>query len=448
MKIIQKIAKINSIFLAVILIAGTFTALYPSFMIGIQGQPEYEDDYGYDNDNYNSEEHIPVEYPSIEYETDRYNAGKYSSPSYEYPQYEYESNQQNDYYYPPENPNSIYADIIVPIDFPTIQEAIDAANEGDVIKILPGTYTEQITISKSLTLIGSGAQSTIIEAPPLEELELNVIERPYIVEVNNGAKVTIKGFTIKDPEGTDCGQLIGVTVLEDGIIDLKHAIVKGCTDNAILIGAPPFFPGGPQVGHATITKTFVTDYQNHGVFALGSNTTLAMSYNKIISSNPNTLATVGILFVFGATGTITHNEVSENICNIPDTCGPDFFNQFQAFGIVADNAEQGSVISNNYVSNNDGGIAVVGESGCCIVDYNKLTDNRFFGITIVDGEHTISNTKIFGGQVGAAAVAITANTTATLDRVKIVNAEIPIQALSTGNLTAAINVISPSFFLP
>jgi Right handed beta helix region len=349
-------------------------------------------------------------------------------------------------YYPPKNP--IFPDIVVPVDFPTIQQAINEANEGDIIEVLPGTYIEQLTINKTLTIIGSGVKSTIIEAPPLEELELNVISLPYIVEVNDEAVVTKEGFTIKGPEATDCGQLIGVSVLQDGTIDLKHAMVKRCTDNAILIGAPPFFPGGPQVGQATITKTFVTDYQNHGVFALGSNTTLTMSYNNILSSNLNALATVGILFVYGATGTITHNEVSENICNIPDTCGPDFFNQFQAFGIVADSAGQGSVISNNYVSNNDGGIGVVGEGVCCIVDKNKLKDNLFFGIVILDGNHTVSNTKIFGGQVGASAIAFSSNTTATLDRVKIVDAEIPIQALSTGNLTAAVNVLSPSFFLP
>lgn len=31
--------------------------------------------------------------------------------------------------------------------------------------------------------------------------------------------------------------------------------------------------------------------------------------------------------------TITHNEVSGNICILPDICGPDWFNQFQAAGI-------------------------------------------------------------------------------------------------------------------
>ena len=329
------------------------------------------------------------------------------------------------------------ADITVPTDFPTIQAAINASNPGDTIKVLPGTYTEQLTISKNLKIIGSGAKSTIIESPPVEELEPNVIGRPYIVEVNNETQVTMKGFTITGPPpGTDCGTLVGISVLDNGSINLKSVVINGCTQNAILIGAAPFFPGGPQIGHATITKTFVTDYVDHGVLALGSGSTLTMSYNKIVGSNPNS-AVVGILFVFGAKGTITHNEVRGNICNLPE-CGPDFFTQLQSAGIVADSAGEGSVISNNYVSNNDAGIAVIGASGCCIIDYNKLTDNRFFGITIVDGEQTISNTKILGGNIGVAAVAITANTVAILDNVKIIGATTPVQELPSGGFTAEV----------
>ena len=437
-------------FLAVVLIAGTFAAVYPSFIIGIQAQAEYENSYGYDNNDnysYNSEYSSSAEYPSTEYETDRYNAAEYSSPPpYEYPmskypQSDYESNQENDYYNYPSTEDSCPADIVVPIDFPTLQDAINAANEGDVIKVLPGTYTEQITISKSITVIGSGAKSTIIEAPPLEELEPNVIGLPYIVEVNNGAEVTMKGFTIKGPQGTDCGELIGISVIEDGTINLKHVVIKGCTLNSIAVG----FEG---TGHATITNTVITDYQEIGVFAVGSNSTLKMSYNKVLGSAPDVVGIIGILFAANATGTITNNEVSENICEVPNTCGPDWFNQIQAFGIVADSAGEGSVIANNYVTNNDAGISVAVKSGCCIVDQNTIKDNRFFGIVIEDSEQIVSNTKIFGGKVGVAAAATFGNTTAILDHVKIVGAETPIQALSTGNLTAAVNVLSPSVFLP
>ena len=330
------------------------------------------------------------------------------------------------------------ADITVPTDFPTIQKAIDEANEGDTIKVLPGTYTEQLTISKNLTIIGSGAKSTIIEAPLVSDT--NVLGFTYIVEVNNGAEVSMKGFTIKGPDGADCPDSTGVSVLDGGILNLNYVANKGCTQHAIWIGGPE------QIGHATITNTFITDYQDHGVFALGPDATVTMSYNKVVGSSPDVFPVVGI-FIVEAKGTITHNEVNNNICNL-DICGPDWFNDFQAFGISAIEAGEGSVISNNYVSNNDGGISVGGASGCCIVDRNKLVDNEFFGIVVADGEHTVSNTKIFGGGIGAAAAATTANTIATLDGVKIVDAKTPVQALSSGDLTASVNVVSQHFLAP
>ena len=120
---------------------------------------------------------------------------------------------------------------------------------------------------------------------------------------------------------------------------------------------------------------------------------------------------------------------------------------------MALDAGTGSVISNNHISNNDVGIGIIGigvlgSNECCIINHNKFIDNVFLGILLVDSKNTISNTKILGGDVGVGAIAFSANTTATLDQVKIVGAETPIQALSNGNLTAAVNVLSPSFFQP
>jgi pectin methylesterase-like acyl-CoA thioesterase len=44
----------------------------------------------------------------------------------------------------------------VPEDFPTIQTAIDAVAEGGTVLIGPGTYQENLKITKSLRLIGAG----------------------------------------------------------------------------------------------------------------------------------------------------------------------------------------------------------------------------------------------------------------------------------------------------
>ena len=53
--------------------------------------------------------------------------------------------------------------IIVPDDYPTIQEAINHANPGDIIYVKAGTYHENILVYKAVSLIGEDNNNTIID---------------------------------------------------------------------------------------------------------------------------------------------------------------------------------------------------------------------------------------------------------------------------------------------
>jgi hypothetical protein len=73
--------------------------------------------------------------------------------------------------------------------FATIQAAVDAANDGDVIHVGPGAFAGGITIDKNLKLIGAGAGATIISGggPVLTIGEADAPSEPT---------VAIKGVTI------------------------------------------------------------------------------------------------------------------------------------------------------------------------------------------------------------------------------------------------------------
>lgn len=53
--------------------------------------------------------------------------------------------------------------VTVPDDYPTIQEAIDNANEGDTIFVRNGTYYERIVVNKRVSLVGEEKWTTIID---------------------------------------------------------------------------------------------------------------------------------------------------------------------------------------------------------------------------------------------------------------------------------------------
>jgi nitrous oxidase accessory protein NosD len=191
---------------------------------------------------------------------------------------------------------------IVPSDYPSIQSAIDAASPGDTIKVLPGTYNEQLTISKSLTLVGTGSEITIIKAPA-NLPNTNTNGDPYIVDLKNGATVNIKGLTVSGPSLASCPQdLIGISVMSGATLNLNFASIEDCTYKGIF-----------AEGDAIVKWTTVTDYRDHGIFGFGEDSTIKVSYSSTVAAQNSVIpGEIGVLLDGGANGVIDHNKVSLN----------------------------------------------------------------------------------------------------------------------------------------
>lgn len=88
-------------------------------------------------------------------------------------------------------PGSVFAATtrVVPELGTPIQDAIDAANPGDVIFVGPGEYTENVIVDISVSIKGAGAKTTTVKGK-----DNNTV---FTVTASN---VSITGFTITDAD--------------------------------------------------------------------------------------------------------------------------------------------------------------------------------------------------------------------------------------------------------
>ncbi|MGH8488597.1 MAG: right-handed parallel beta-helix repeat-containing protein [Gammaproteobacteria bacterium] len=351
--------------------------------------------------------------------------------------------------------------IVVPRDFPTIQAAVDAAPSGATIKVSPGTYTEEIVITRDLRVEGAGVGATILQSPatltPFAVFVSNVpTETPLgaVVRITNGAKVRMFGFTVTGP--VPCAvEAQGIVVVEGARLTLAESHItrmrpepadpSTCNPgNGIRIGFPAAFRIGSQfgsTGHGKITDVIIDRYQGDGIGVGGppggAASTATISHTVILEGTGVTNTSQGIAIRQNAVARVTENIVAGNVCTAP-FCGPDPLNDFQSAGIVAFDVSPSSVeILDNHIFANEIGIAQVASPHCCTISANRVSNNRFFGIVIADGDGTTSGNTITGGRVGIGVIATTVDTVGVLQGDRIRRASMaPVQELECCGFTA------------
>jgi parallel beta-helix repeat protein len=75
-----------------------------------------------------------------------------------------------------------------------IQNAINAAPPGGTILLAPCTYVQQLTIDKSVNIVGAGPGKTIIQSPTT--LKPDAFGNPWTIELGSAATVALSGFTV------------------------------------------------------------------------------------------------------------------------------------------------------------------------------------------------------------------------------------------------------------
>lgn len=132
------------------------------------------------------------------------------------------------------------ATINVPADYATISLAVAAASPGDVIVVAPGTYNENVTINKSLTLRSSGGRA-------VTTIQGSTGVGTVIIQSNNVTLGGInQGFTIKGYDSPSPG------------LEYAAVYVQGARSNVTIRGNEIFADG--EAGLLTETGQAVTNF--------------------------------------------------------------------------------------------------------------------------------------------------------------------------------------------
>lgn len=173
----------------------------------------------------------------------------------------------------------------------TIQNAINTAKSGDIIKIAPGTYKENIKINKSIQIIGNNLSTTII----------NGNQKTSCIKILEGFRVTIKGLTITNGKGS----VMGGGINNEGILNLNT--VKITTNTAEHYGGGIFNDGKLIMINSTITN-------NNASIGGGIMTQNEMEiYKSTISANTAELG--GGIHNDGSELSVSSSVLTKNIAN-------------------------------------------------------------------------------------------------------------------------------------
>jgi hypothetical protein len=151
-------------------------------------------------------------------------------------------------------------------NFTSINAAVTAALPGDMIVVCDGTYVEQVTIGKTLTVQGFAGQVPTVKAPAV------MLDKALIHITGPGAmNVIIDSLVISGPGGDICDSIqygirvdggASATITRNLITDIHDTPFGGC-QNGIGIGVGR--QADATTGMATINDNILQGYQKGGI---------------------------------------------------------------------------------------------------------------------------------------------------------------------------------------
>jgi nitrous oxidase accessory protein NosD len=309
--------------------------------------------------------------------------------------------------------------------FTSIQDAINAAKAGNLIRVCPGTYTEQLSIDKSLSIEGDNGAIVMPGNMVANASGSSGAPIAAAILVTNAANVEIEGLIVDTLNNgiTGCApDLIGI-LYQNSSGSIEHNAVRNTKLSVSLNGC--------QSGDAIVVQTLsggaskvriddnsVHDYQKNGITGNELGTEVTITKNVVTGLGPTTgAAQNGIQIGFGAKGGITRNTVTDNVwapCVSLTNCA------FNATGILVFQSDDVRVEHNSVATNQVSiftnglnakiesntianslvlvGIDLAGNNG--LASGNEVANSGQAGILIEGNDNTVQGNEITEAPIG------------------------------------------------
>ncbi len=145
----------------------------------------------------------------------------------------------------------------VPLQYPTIQAAIDASNGNDVVRVAPGVYAENLDFKGKAIVVRSarGPRATVVDGRRLDWV--------VTFRSNEGRGSVLEGFTIRNGAGGILCSLASPTIVGNRIVRNRQTLSDGVGIRAI---------GAPWIERNVIAEndTFDNLSRGAGLYCLGN----------------------------------------------------------------------------------------------------------------------------------------------------------------------------------
>jgi parallel beta-helix repeat protein len=303
--------------------------------------------------------------------------------------------------------------IVVPDDYRFIQDAINAANQGDTIYVRAGTYYENLVVDKSLSLIGENRNITIIDGN----------RRGHVIHVKANNTV-ISNFTIQKSllyttYGIYLDGSTNSTIQNNNIADNTVGILLMFSSNNMLM-------------NNNITNNEVGTY-------------LYMSSNNSIYGNNVANNKDGIKLEYSSNNTLRGNNMANNTYNF-EVSGLElshFLNDVDASNTINNKPIYYWISKRDMTVPTDAGYVAIINSTNITVKGLDLKNNRLGVLLVYARDSLISNNKISNDWGDGIQLLFSSNNTLTNNIVS--NNNFAVLFTHSSNNTLSYNHITASY---